>query len=128
MNKKEQVAKLIKFYYGDGLSRYCPNPPTLSEPDRPFVCPNDCSICVADQIDALYKADITRLKEALTEISKGMGRYSQDPLTHASNTIDDMKRLALDTLLQQDKDCSGCEYKHVCKDGPQKPDYCPKGD
>jgi hypothetical protein len=32
--------------------------------------------------------------EALKQIAKGEGRYSQDPLTHASNTIDDMKELA----------------------------------
>jgi hypothetical protein len=118
MSRKEQVAKLIQ----DNVANFLDV--VLGGNDTPYLSP----MGLADQIDALYKADITRLKEALTEISKGMGRYSQDPLTHASNTIDDMKRLALDTLLQQDKDCSGCEYKHVCKDDPQKPDYCPKGD
>jgi hypothetical protein len=35
---------------------------------------------------------------ALREISLGMGRYSLDPLTHASNTIKDMKQLALEAI------------------------------
>jgi len=39
-----------------------------------------------------------KLVETLTEISKGMGKFSIDPLTHASNTIDDMKGLANDAL------------------------------
>jgi len=38
--------------------------------------------------------------EALKEISEGKGRYSMDKLTHASNTIDDMKELALNALLK----------------------------
>lgn len=42
--------------------------------------------------------DIKKLIEALKEISLGQGRYSLDPLTHASNTIDDMKQLANDAL------------------------------
>jgi len=36
--------------------------------------------------------------EALSEISLGKGRYSLEPLTHASNTIDDMKELALEVI------------------------------
>ena len=36
--------------------------------------------------------------EALKEIAEGKGRYSLDPLTHASNTIEDMKKLATDAL------------------------------
>jgi hypothetical protein len=35
------------------------------------------------------------LLEALKEIAKGAGPYSLDPLKHASNTIEDMKELAL---------------------------------
>jgi hypothetical protein len=34
------------------------------------------------------------LLKALREIAKGEGRYSRDPLEHASNTIEDMKALA----------------------------------
>ena len=36
--------------------------------------------------------------EALKEISEGKGRYSLDKLTHASNTIDDMKALAIEAI------------------------------
>ena len=35
------------------------------------------------------------LLEALKEIAEGKGRYSADKLTHASNTIADMKEIAL---------------------------------
>ncbi len=38
--------------------------------------------------------------EALKEISEGRGRYSRDELTHASNTIEDMKALAVQALLK----------------------------
>ena len=34
------------------------------------------------------------LLEALKEIAEGKGRFSQDPLTHASNTIEDMIEIA----------------------------------
>lgn len=34
------------------------------------------------------------LLDALREIANGQGAFSTDPLTHASNTIDDMKELA----------------------------------
>jgi len=36
--------------------------------------------------------------ELLREISEGKGAYSRDPLTHASNTIENMKNLALEAL------------------------------
>jgi hypothetical protein len=38
------------------------------------------------------------LRAALQEIAEGRGTYSRDPLTHASNTIDEMKALALSAL------------------------------
>lgn len=38
------------------------------------------------------------LIEALKEISQGAGRYDTDQLKHASNTIEDMKQLALEAL------------------------------
>ena len=34
------------------------------------------------------------LESALKEISKGVGAYSQDQLTHAGNTIDSMVKIA----------------------------------
>jgi hypothetical protein len=37
---------------------------------------------------------VATLLKALSEIEKGEGRYSRDPLTHASNTIEDMRELA----------------------------------
>ena len=42
--------------------------------------------------------EIERLRAALTEVSKGEGAFSRDPLTHASNTVDSMKQIALDAL------------------------------
>jgi len=39
-------------------------------------------------------AEIARLLAALSEIEKGEGAFSRDPLTHASNTIENMKRIA----------------------------------
>ena len=39
-----------------------------------------------------------RLREALTIIARGEGRYSRDPLTHASNTIEDMVQVATAAL------------------------------
>lgn len=40
------------------------------------------------------------LYEALKEISEGKGRYSQNRLEHASNTIEDMKALANEAILK----------------------------
>lgn len=44
------------------------------------------------------KARIKDLEEALKEIAEGKGRYSQDKLEHASNTIQDMIQLANNVL------------------------------
>ena len=38
------------------------------------------------------------VEDELKEIIEGKGAYSQDQLTHAENTIKDMKRLAADIL------------------------------
>lgn len=38
------------------------------------------------------------LLAALREIAKGEGAYSMDPLTHAGNTIENMKELATDAI------------------------------
>ena len=51
---------------------------------------------LADIIDTY-----TDFLEALTEISKGKGRYNMDKLTHASNTIDDMKELAINAIKKE---------------------------
>lgn len=47
---------------------------------------------------ALYGLAAKRMVEALVTISKGEGRFSRDPLTHADNTIEDMKKVATDAL------------------------------
>ena len=44
------------------------------------------------------KAEIERLREALSEISKGQGAFSRDPLTFAKNCIEDMTKIAHDAL------------------------------
>lgn len=38
------------------------------------------------------------LLKALEEIEKGEGAYNRDQLTHATNTIDNMKRIAHDAI------------------------------
>lgn len=40
------------------------------------------------------------LLAVMTEISEGYGRYNEVPLIHASNTIEDMKELAINALLK----------------------------
>lgn len=46
---------------------------------------------------------VQKLETALREIQKGEGRFSTDPLEHASNTIDDMKAIATAALLTTPK-------------------------
>ena len=48
-------------------------------------------------------ADVDRYREALEEISLGKGAFSQDQLTHATNTIEDMKALAQAALAGESK-------------------------
>jgi len=43
---------------------------------------------------AKLRVENEQLKLALKEIAKGEGAFSLDPLTHASNTIDNMKEIA----------------------------------
>ena len=51
------------------------------------------------QIFSNYKEEFKRMIEPkLKEITEGKGAYSQDRLTHAGNTIRDMKQLANDIL------------------------------
>ena len=44
--------------------------------------------------DSIAKDDGEKMRKALQEISLGAGPFSEDPLTHASNTIEAMKDLA----------------------------------
>lgn len=62
-------------------------------------CANERSIraaCIAlrwNAYDSLL-AERDALREALKEIVKGEGAFSRDPLTHATNCIDNMKAIA----------------------------------
>jgi len=47
--------------------------------------------------------EIKRLRDALTQITYGEGRYNTDQLTHAENTIEDMIGLA-EAALEGDKE------------------------
>ena len=49
------------------------------------------------------KARIEVLEGSLREIAKGEGRFSRDPLTHATNTIEDMKAIAEAALRGEEK-------------------------
>ena len=42
----------------------------------------------------LLKSQLATAREALEEISKGAGPYSQDPFEHCRNTVEAMKNLA----------------------------------
>lgn len=51
---------------------------------------------------AALSAENARLREALAQIEKAEGPYSSDPLTHASNTIEDMTAIARAALAAQE--------------------------
>lgn len=75
----------------------------------------------------LYGA--AELLEALRQIAKGEGRFSRDPLTHASNTIEDMGQLrncgkchdcggSLQEVLDGEEWCPRCQaYRRYCSHG-----------
>lgn len=43
-----------------------------------------------------------KMAETLKEIAEGKGRFSLDPMTHCSNTVEDMKKLATDLLAEME--------------------------
>ena len=47
---------------------------------------------------AKLEGELRDAREALEEIAEGKGRYNTDPLTHASNTVEDMIALAVEAL------------------------------
>lgn len=50
------------------------------------------------------KAQNAQLLEALREISEGEGAYSRDPITHLGNCLDNMKRIAINSIATQSPD------------------------
>jgi len=47
---------------------------------------------------AALVVEVERLREALQDISKGEGTFSEDPFEHCRNTLDNMKGLAIAAL------------------------------
>ncbi len=58
----------------------------------------ECKTGESASIIEQLRARVAALSEALEQITKGEGRFSMDHLTHASNTIDDMKAIAREAL------------------------------
>ena len=52
---------------------------------------------LSESYDAALR-EIGQLRDALREIEKGEGAYSRDPLTHAENCIESMRRIARNAL------------------------------
>jgi hypothetical protein len=62
---------------------------------------DDAALWLCDALDTA-RAEIERMREALQEISKKEGRFSMDPLEHASNCVEDMAQIAQEAL-KEDK-------------------------
>jgi hypothetical protein len=67
-----------------------------------FIYSDDCGNPTCCQVEAHANAKLIsaspKLLEALIEISEGKGRYNDDKLIHASNTIEDMIKLAKEAI------------------------------
>lgn len=63
---------------------------------------SDDGECITDHVytkeDAKLIASAPQMYEALKEIAQGKGRYDTDKLIHASNTIEDMIKIAKDAI------------------------------
>ncbi len=81
--------------------------PVLDTEGNPIsACPHtalDIAVAIHDYqlCPVCEHAEVTRLRDALTEIAKGEGRFNRDQLTFAQNTIEDMKALAVKALGDQ---------------------------
>lgn len=82
------MARLSEQHYRDALDEARNEELTA---DRTAAC-----MALLDAHDRAEAAEarVRALVAALTQITKGEGRFSRDPLTHASNTIEDMIQLA----------------------------------
>ena len=68
----------------------------MSETPRTDAEPWDTRLeTVSVEFARTLEMENERLRAALETISKGRGEFSLDPLTHATNTIDDMKAIAI---------------------------------
>lgn len=73
-DRVEAVKKILDKFYPDKFSKWCPDPPTLGEPDRPIRCPSDCNLCVAQSINDLVEADqsVQATARGFKELDNGM--------------------------------------------------------
>ena len=55
---------------------------------------------LSDMTREQLEAVTLELLDALTEIAKGEGAFSMDPLEHATNCIEDMKRIASEAIAE----------------------------
>jgi len=62
------------------------------------VTPEDLYIEQLREVVDELNGKVAKLREALSEISKGEGAYSMDPMEHAKNTIENLTSLAKETL------------------------------
>ena len=58
-----------------------------------------CRGCESSE-SKMIEADNARLREALKEIAKHEGRYSEDPNQHCRNCVEDMVQLAEEALTE----------------------------
>jgi hypothetical protein len=70
---------------------------TTDRPGGILVHGEDCPLSRPHPGAALL-ARLKRCEEALRAIAKGEGAFSRDPLTHATNTIENLKAIAADAL------------------------------
>jgi len=67
-----------------------------------IACTSGLSDEEEDRGNAVLVTLAPEMFEALCKISEGRGRYSMDPLYHAGNTIEDMKKIAVDVVSRVD--------------------------
>ena len=53
---------------------------------------------MGDKLEWILDTHKYEMYEALQKIAEGKGRFSRDPLTHCSNTVEDLRQLASEVL------------------------------